>query len=207
LHILVEGPSEEAFLKRWFQRFLPQHALFVIPHRGKGRLPGQPEAKPNPRREGLLDQLPAKLRAYGRALDPTTDRVLVLLDLDSDSCLDLKGRLLALLDSCDPKPVVLFRIAIEEMEAFYLGDPAAIRRAFPQAKLRRMKGYVQDSICGTWEVFRQVIDATIEDKPLWAEKMGIHLGVEWKGRNANRSESFRQFCQGTLRLAGEPVDD
>ena len=168
---------------------------------------GQPGAKPNPRREGLLDQLPAKLRAYGRALDPATDRVLVFLDLDSDSCLDLKGRLLATLGSCDPRPVVLFRIAIEELEAFYLGDPAAIRRAFPHAKLRRMKSYIQDSVCGTWEVFRQVIDAALEDKPLWAEKMGIHLGVEWKGKNANRSESFRQFCRGLLMLAGEPLDD
>ena len=29
-------------------------------------------------RQGLLDQLPLKLRAYGRSLDPRTDRVLVL---------------------------------------------------------------------------------------------------------------------------------
>jgi hypothetical protein len=166
LHILVEGPSEVALLSRWFPRLLPHHALTIIQHRGKGRLPGQPEARPNPRREGLLDQLPAKLRAYGRALNPATDRVLVLVDVDDESCLDLKRRLLAILDTCNPKPVVLFRIAIEEMEAFYLGDPAAIRRAFPQAKLRKLENYIQDSIC----------DTSIEDKPGWAERNGTSPG-------------------------------
>jgi hypothetical protein len=178
----------------------------IIKHRGKGRLPGDPYRLPDVRREGLLDQLPAKLRAYGRTLDPSTDRVLVFLDLDQDACLDLKGRLLRVLESCNPRPVVLFRIAIEEMEAFYLGDSAAIRRAFPQAKLQRIRNYEQDSICGTWELFQYVICSPIEDKVDWAERMGAHLGTAWRGPNANGSPSFRQFCTGLLRLAGEPAE-
>lgn len=206
LHVLVEGPSEAAFLRGWFPRFLPRHVLTVIQHRGKGRLPGEPSSVPNPRREGLLDQLPAKLRAYGRVLDPATDRILVFLDLDADDCGDLKERLLGVLDACDPKPVVLFRIAIEETEAFYLGDPQAIKRAFPQANLRKLRSYVQDSICGTWEVFREIIGVQGEDKVRWAERMAPHLGIQWRGRGANPSPSFQQFCQGLLKLAGEPID-
>jgi hypothetical protein len=208
LHVLVEGDSEEALLRDWLPRFLPSgHSFVVIRHRGKGRLSGDPLKVPDIRREGLLDQLPAKLRAYGKGLDPATDRVLVLLDLDDDSCLDLKGRLLKLLESCEPPPVVLFRLAIEETEAFYLGDPAAIRKAFPQARLQRMKSYIQDSICGTWEVFQRVAGDPIEDKVGWAERMAPHLGTTWKGKNANRSPSFRQFCKGLLRLAGESIDE
>lgn len=208
LHILVEGPSEEAFLQGWFPRFLPQHTFNVIPHRGKGRLPAQWPLQVSHRREGLLDQLPAKLRAYGRVLDSATDRVLVFLDLDDDSSTELKQRLLVTLESFDPRPYVLFRIAIEELEAFYLGDPAAIRRAFPKAGLKsnRMRAYVQDSICGTWELFQYVIKAPVEDKVAWAEAMATELGTEWDGREANRSLSFRQFCKGLRRLAGEPVD-
>ncbi|HEX3552835.1 MAG TPA: hypothetical protein VIA62_06365 [Thermoanaerobaculia bacterium] len=207
LHILVEGPSEAALLQGWLPRFLPpQHSFKVIQHRGKGRLSGDPEKPPDPKREGLLDQLPAKLRAYGRILNPATERVLVLVDLDQDDCGDLKARLLRVLDSCDPKPVVLFRIAIEETEAFYLGDPSSIRNAFPEAKLRRLKTYTQDSICGTWERFQEVIGARVEDKPGWAERMADWLGVVWKGPQANRSPSFCQFCKGLLWLAGEPVD-
>src|SRR5882724_1553302 len=146
LHILVEGPADAAFFRGWLPRFLSGHTWKIIQHRGKGRVPRNPANPPNPRHEGLLDQLPAKLRAYGRTLNPATDRVLIVVDLDDDSCAELKSRLLALLDYCEPRPVVLFRIAIEEMEAFYLGDQEAIRKAFPAAKLARMRNYSQDGI-------------------------------------------------------------
>jgi hypothetical protein len=203
LHILVEGSAEAALLRGWLRRFLPGHTTSVIQHRGKGRLPASPLAHPDPRREGLLDQLPAKLRAYGRSLDPATDRLLVLVDLDDDDCKELKARLVRTWESCDPQPVALFRIAIEETEAFYLGDPEAIRRAFPRARLAKLKSYEQDSICGTWELFQQVIQDRLVDKPGWAEKMGEHLGTAWKGPGANRSPSFQQFCRALLWLAGE----
>lgn len=206
LHVLVEGESEEALLKGWLPRFLPPgHSFNIIRHRGKGRLPRDP-VRDLGRREGLLDQLPAKLRAYGRSLDPATDRLLVLVDADDDPCSELKQRLLESLESCDPRPVVLFRLAIEETEAFYLGDPQAIRRAFPQAKLQRLKSYVQDSVCGTWELFQSVIGDPVEDKPGWAERMAPHLGTAWRGSDANRSPSFRQLCRGLLTLAGEPAE-
>jgi hypothetical protein len=207
IHILVEGPSEKAFLELWLPRFLPrQHAFKIIPHRGKGRIPGDPSKKPDPRRQGLLDQLPAKLRAYGKELRSETDRILVLVDLDRDDCLDLKNRIVALLDYCNPPPVALFRIAIEEFEAFYLGDKSAIRTAFQKSKLSKMDLYIQDSICGTWELFRDVIGETAEDKVEWAKLMGPYLTTHWKGSSANRSNSFQQFCKGMLKLAGEITD-
>jgi hypothetical protein len=207
IQILVEGLSEKAFLEAWIPRFLPpQHSFKIIPHRGKGRVPRDPSKKPDPKRQGLLDQLPAKLRAYGKELRPETDRIIVLVDLDHDDCLDLKIRMVELLNYCNPPPVALFRIAIEETEAFYLGDKAAIRSAYPRAKLSRMDPYVQDSICGTWELFREVIGETSEDKVEWARNIGAHLTTEWKGSRANNSNSFRQFCEGLLKLVGEMTD-
>jgi hypothetical protein len=206
IHVLVEDPSEKAFLEVWLPRFLPQHSFKIIPHRGKGRIPGDPSSKPDPRRQGLLDQLPAKLRAYGRELRPDTDRILVLVDLDTEDCLALKGRLLKILDYCNPRPEVIFRIAIEELEAFYLGDRAAIRAAFPRCKLSRMDSYVQDSICGTWELFKEVIGEDGDDKVEWGRLMGDHLTAQWGKTLANSSDSFLQFCKGILLLAGEPND-
>lgn len=207
IHVLVEGPSEKAFLELWLPRFLPpQHSFKIIPHRGKGRIPGDALRKPDPKRQGLLDQLPAKLRAYGRGLRPDTDRILVLVDLDHEDCLDLKNRMLNLLNYCEPPPTALFRIAIEEVEAFYLGDKSAIRTAFPRSKLSKMDSYTQDSICDTWELFQEVIGETREDKVEWAKLIGPHLTTEWRGRLANNSNSFRQFCKGILRLAGELTD-
>lgn len=206
LHVLVEGPSEAALLKGWLPRFLPQHSFKVIQHRGKGRLPADPVQKPDPRRQGLLDQLPAKLRAYGRTLKSETDRVLVLVDLDHQDCMDLKRRLVEVANSCEPRPVVMFRIAIEETEAFYLGDLLAVRAAYPQAKLHKMKDYVQDGIYGTWELFGQVIGAQVEDKVGWAGRMATHLGTRWTGKGRNASPSFRHLCRALLTLAGEPVE-
>lgn len=205
LHVLVEGASEAAFLKGWFPRLLPRHALRVIVHEGKGRLPRKPKDQPDPMRRGLLDQLPAKLRAYGRTLNAETDRVVVLIDADDEDCRALKRRLLKLLQQCDPKPTVVFRIAVEETEAFYLGDQAAIRQAFPRAKPHEMRTYVQDSVCGTWERFREVIGAEIEDKVGWAEQIAPYLSTQPGGRGANKSPSFHHLRRALLRLAGEPA--
>jgi hypothetical protein len=203
VHVLVEGPSEEAALRPWLVRFLPGHRFQIIRHRGKGRLPGDPLCSVDPKRQGLLDQLPAKLRAYGQTLNTSTDRVLVLVDVDNDNCKDLLGRLRRVVGSCDPRPEVLFRLAIEEFEAFYLGDADAIRSAFPRANLRLLKNYKQDSICGTWEVFQKVVGARSESKVAWADAMGAHLGTSYRGRGANQSLSFRKFCEGLMKLCGE----
>jgi hypothetical protein len=205
IHILVEGTSEKTFLELWLPRFLPpQHSFKIIPHRGKGRIPGNPAQKPDPKRQGLLDQLPAKLRAYGRELRSETDRILVLVDLDNDDCKKLKKRMVNLLNYCSPPPVALFRIAIEEIESFYLGDKQAIRAAFRRsAKLSKMDSYVQDSVCGTWELFQDVIGGITDDKVEWARLIAPHLTTHWKGASANRSGSFKQFCKGMLTLAGE----
>jgi len=123
--------------------------------------------------------------------------------LDNDDCKELKSHMLGLLDHCDLQPTVLFRIAIEEIEAFYLGDRRAIRQAYPKAKLYKSESYIQDSICGTWEVFQNVIGAYSESKVEWARRIGEHLTTEWKGPNANRSKSFQNLCKAILKLIGE----
>ncbi|MFZ5569570.1 MAG: DUF4276 family protein [Thermodesulfobacteriota bacterium] len=207
IHFFVEGLSEKTFLQVWLPRFLPaSHSFKIIPHRGKGKIPGDPGKKPDPRRQGLLDQLPAKLRAYGKELHRDTDRIIVLVDLDHDDCLILKKKMVDLLDYCDTPPVALFRIAIEETEAFYLGDRSAIRAAFPKARISLLDTYIQDSICGTWELFMEAIRETSDDKVRWAGIMGRHLTTKWKGAFANKSISFQQFCKGILQMAGEPID-
>ena len=197
VRVLVEGPSEEAFFSGWLRRYMPGHYFQVIPHQGKGKMPSPPTRSVDARRQGLLDQLPAKLRAYGRSLNPDTDRVLVVVDADEDNCVELKNRLLKALQSCDRRPEVLFRIAVEETEAFYLGDFTAIKKAYPGAN--RMQ-YDQDSICGTWEIFQKTIGARSESKVFWGRQMGQFLAVDPR---RNRSPSFKQLCSAIKRLCGE----
>lgn len=197
--------SEAELLRPWLRRFQPQHTHVLIPHQGKGSLPANPDTKPDPKRSGLLDQLPAKLRAFGKGFDPATDRVLVLVDADDDDCVDLKERLTKLLAACTPAAVAKFRIAVEETEAFYLGDLPGIRSAFGSLAMSPYNAYVQDSVCGTWEVFAKVIRASREDKVDWARRMSATLGTDTTGPAANRSPSFLAFCNALRELAGEPV--
>ncbi|MBI4700723.1 MAG: DUF4276 family protein [Deltaproteobacteria bacterium] len=201
IHALVEGPSERAFLEPWARRFLRGHELKAHPHQGKGRLvlADEPPAGVSTGR-GLLDQLPAKLAAFGRCLDPATDRVLVLVDADAEPCAELLENLERLRCSIEPAPIVLFRIAIEELEAFYLGDLRALRRAYPSFDARDARAYRPDSICGTWELFGRVIGDPGGSKVAWAEAMGKVVTTR---PQESRSPSFKKLCAGLQRIVAE----
>jgi hypothetical protein len=204
-HFLVEGPSEVRLLEGMLPRLLPKHSFVIHPHQGKGKLPDDPLKPPDPVRRGVLDVLPATLRAWGKALSPDTDRVVLLVDLDNDDCAWLLERLSDMIEAIEPAPSCLFRIAIEEVEAWYLGDWAAMKRAFPRAGKKALASYGQDTICGSWEVFQKVIQDPLERKPFWAEKMGLELSVD-TDKIVNKSVSFQKFCAGVQRLAGDVSD-
>jgi hypothetical protein len=95
MEVLVEGsadvPAVREILERRFN--LKKDKNFRIhPHRGKGKLPENILSKPNPRNRGLLDQLPAKLRGFGKLPGPCC--VVVLVDADDDNCVGLKSDLI-----------------------------------------------------------------------------------------------------------------
>ncbi len=198
VHALVEGPSEKAFLEPWAKRFLRGHSLKAYPHRGKGTLTGK---RQDPKQQGLLDQLPAKLAAFGKSLNRATDRVLVLVDADSDDIQDLDRRLKKLASGLDPAPVVVFRFAVEELEAFYLADMKALKAAFPDFDSKLAKGYVPDSICGSWELFGRVVGDGGGNKVAWAEAMSKVLSIR---PAESRSPSFKELCNGLRELVKPP---
>ena len=118
--------------------------------------------------------------------------------------------MLDLLNDCDPRPKTLFRIAIEEGEAWLLGDRAAVKAAYPDAKDIVLNNYVQDSICGTWEVLADAIHPggashlktlgyppTGAAKCEWARNIAPRMDVD-----SNQSKSFRAFRDGVRNLAG-----
>ncbi|MDP1591587.1 MAG: hypothetical protein Q8M07_27775, partial [Prosthecobacter sp.] len=134
--------------------------------------------------------------------------VVVVLDSDREDCAKLLQELYQLVEGCDPSPRVLFRLAIEEMEAWYFGDRNAILRAYPRAKKNLLDRYSQDSICGTWETLADAVypggsvavnksgwPLSGQLKHEWADKIGPHLDLE-----ANISQSFCKFRDGLRRL-------
>jgi Domain of unknown function (DUF4276) len=195
IHVLVEGPSEQAFLETWARRLLNGSVVQVHPHQGKGALP-EKEGKPDPKNRALLHQLPAKLKAFEEGLHRDRDAVLVLVDADSDEPGDLKKRLEALV-SLTPRLRVGIVVAVEETEAFYLGDLRALERAFPDADMESARKYEPDSICGTWELFAKVIHDTGGSKIAWGKAMGPRLTTSPR---ATRSPSFRNLISALLAL-------
>ena len=214
VEVLVEDKSGSIALDILLEKILGAngtvHSWKLHSYKGIGRIPRNLNAVQNPGKRLLLDHLPRLLRGYGRSLRPGRDCVVVVVDLDNSNCVALKLELLAVLNTCRPRPRTLFRIAIEESEAWLLGDRRAVKVAYPNAKNSILTAYRQDSICGTWEVLADAVHSggsaqlkiagypsAGKAKCEWAGRIAPHADV-----NRNRSKSFQVFRDGVRRLAG-----
>jgi hypothetical protein len=213
--ILVEGQSELTALSILMSKIIGEynnpHTWKIHKHRGIGKIPDNPTAPPNRNDQSLLHNLPSKLRAYGAEENPNLV-VVVLVDLDDkDDCVTFKNELVALLNYCDKKPSSLFRIAIEELEAWYLGDLTALKLAYPDMKQAIFDTYIQDSQIGTWEILADIVHVggfnvlttngkrsplILQEKINWTKNICPHLNVE-----QNQSPSFRYFRDGLRQMA------
>ena len=203
--VLLEGESDVPAVREILTRrfgLVENQNFRLHPHRGKGSLPTRPLSAPDPRQQTLLHQLPAKLRGLsflgGHAC------VLVLLDVDRDSCSELLAGLQKMLSQLPKRPErVLFRLAIEETESWFIAEPSAIRKAFPRAKTNQIAQIEPDSIVGAWEQLARALDISPDkvagvDKLNWAERISPHLDLA-----APRSPSLRKFIQGVARTISE----
>jgi len=110
---------------------------------------------------------------------------------------------------CNPKPETRFCFAIEEGEAWFLGDLYAVKRVYPKAKDAVLDSYINDSICGTWEKLADAVypggSSTLSkngwqvigaEKSKWAEAITPHMNVA-----NNKSPSFCYFIRKIQELA------
>ncbi len=118
------------------------------------------------------------------------------MDADNEDCKKLKSQLLAIVGAMNA-PRVLIRIAVEETEAFYLGDLGALKAAFPNADMKRAREYVPDSIIGTAELFGEIVGDDGLRKVMWAEEMGDRMTTT---ASRSRSPSFRALHSGIKQL-------
>jgi len=213
IEILVEDSSGQTLLEKLVPKILGEqgapHTWRIHFYKGIGRIPKNLNSGGDPAKRILLDQLPKLLRGYGRT--PGIDAVVVVLDSDRRDCVDFLAELKALAAGCNPAPNTLFRIAVEEMEAWYFGDRQALLTAYPRAKADVLNRYQQDSVCETWERLADAIypggSAAIKKagwplpgqvKHEWAEKIGPLLEPD-----QNISPSFGKLRDGLRRLAVE----
>ena len=156
----VELLIEDMSGKRAIDILIPKlidNEIAVRTHHYKGisRIPKGLKPKTEANKRQLLDQLPRLLQGFGRV--PDCKAVVVICDLDDKDKQQFLAELNTVLESCHPKANTIFCLAIEEFEAWYLGDLNAIRKAYPRAKGSVLNGYVNDSICGTWELLANAI--------------------------------------------------
>jgi hypothetical protein len=183
--ILVEGSSDVPTIREvMIRKFgLEENKNFRIhAHKGRGKLPLNPLGQANPKHQTLLDQLPAKLRGFSYLGE--NDCVVVIVDADDTPCEQLLNDLNSMLQGLPRKPHhVLFRLAIEETESWFIADSTAVLKAYPKAKVQKMRGIKPDAIVGAWEVLAEAVGAkrqevTGADKYAWAEKIAPHLDFD-----------------------------
>lgn len=201
LEVLVEELSAEEALRIVLPGLLGPTVTFEL-HSFQGKL-------------DLLAKLPARLRGYARWMASGIDaRVVVLIDEDRRDCRLLKAQMeraaadAGLRTKTAALPgepfVVLSRVAVEELEAWFFGDCAAIRSAYPRVPANleaRARFRHPDAVGGgTWEALERVL-----------RRAGYHQGGLAKVRAAreiavhmepdrNTSPSFGCFAAGLRAL-------
>ena len=122
LEFLIEDRSGSRLMETLLPKLLGEpgnlHTWRIHAYKGVGRVPHNLGATADPSKRMLLDQLPRLLRGYGRT--PGIDAVVLIVDADRRDCREFLTELETLLQACDPAPQrTLFRLAIEEIEAWY----------------------------------------------------------------------------------------
>jgi len=215
LEILVEDQSGKKALDILIPKLIgPEHTFKVHPYKGVGRIPKNLGSNTDASKRILLTQLPKLLRGYGKTFANYPEgypaAVVLICDLDAKCLKAFREELCAILNACDPKPETRFCVAIEEGEAWFLGDIPALKKAYPKAKDAVLNTYINDSICGTWEKLADAIfpggsaalstkgwQAIGTEKSIWAEKITPHMDV-----NNNASHSFGYIRTKIMELAG-----
>jgi hypothetical protein len=217
IEFLVEDTSGKQLLDKILPKLMtdPTNTYKIYSYRGIGILPKNLKSASEIKSRQLLNDLPRLLRGFGRTFaghgETYSAAIIVICDLD-DSCLkEFRQQLQSMLANCSPAPSTRFCIAIEEMEAWLLGDRYAIMSAYPTAKSNILSSYVQDSICGTWEILADAVykggSRELKNKPpfvigeqksIWANSIGQYLDA-----SVNKSPSFQYFRKQVMKLVNK----
>ena len=151
----------------------------------------------------LLNDLATVLRGFNKSLQYIPAVIIIVLDNDTRDPNAFLAELNAVAEQNHITVDHVFCLAIEEVEAWLLGDEAALFAAYPNAKAAVLRSYVQDSICGTWELLADAVypgglrklrkdcPSYIEvgqKKSEWAREIGAHMNL-----HKNMSPSFQSF--------------
>lgn len=198
LEVLVEERSAAELFAVLIPRLIGEAATWDI-----REFSGKPD---------LLRKLPNRLAGYRTWSESVGLRVLVVVDRDDDDCVQLKADLDQAATSAGLSIkshavnfVVVNRIVVEELEAWYFGDVPALRALYPRLpeSLGATAKYRDpDAIAGgTWESLERLLQRHGYErgglrKTALAAAIAQHLSPD-----QNRSVSFRHFVEGLKAAA------
>ena len=216
IEILSEDKSGAVVVERLSERITESEGIKaqvnVHPHRGCGSLPKDMTAKPPKFANSLLDLLPSELRAYNKIYAGKDIILIIAMDSDDKDPQALRQEIYSVAAKFAPDIRSVVGISTEEIEAWVLGDKNAIIDAYPDTKTKIIDEYVQDSICGTWEVLCRAISENAEElidigypaighyKALWTENISRYMLPQ-----RNVSPSFNTFKMALITALKNPV--
>lgn len=177
LVFLLEEESMKVLLDVLLPKILPLDVDFIcIPHEGK---------------QDLEKSIPRKLKAWR-----TSATFIIVRDKDGADCVELKKRLVGLCVQAG-RGDSLIRIACHELEAWFLGDLAAVEKAFEIKKLsayqQKYKFKEPDKLANASEELEKLVKGY--RKVSGARKIAQHMNI-----HQNYSHSFNCFISGVCRL-------
>lgn len=195
LELLVEEPSAEAALIELLPKIFQRDTTFNIhPHGGK---------------TDLLSELPRRLRGY-RTWIPNDWRIVVLIDEDRQDCMALKMNLERIAADAgfrtrtnpedDGSFIIVNRIAVEELEAWFFGDVEALTLAYPGVSptLAKKRGFRNPDAVGggTWEALERILKKAGHCLGGYPKIDGARSIAHHMEPLRNTSKSFNGFAQG-----------
>ena len=162
IEILIEDQSGAVLVKQIMDKYVQEKETVVYrihSFKGIGKIPAKTNSMSQIKTKRLLTDLPMYLRGMSLSLQNIQGKkaIFVILDSDDEDCVKLKEDLLRMYQGLRITLPVFFCIAIEEMEAWLLGDSQALLTAYPMAKRQLLQKYVQDSVVGTWEYLADIV--------------------------------------------------
>lgn len=156
----------------------------------------------------ILNDLATYMKGFNKSLRGIPAAIIIVLDNDNRDCSEFEKELQDVATKNMIEVDHVFCIAVEEVEAWLLGDEAAVLQAYPQAKIAVLHSYKQDSICGTWEILADAVypggyEKMKKECPTFIEKgkckmeWSTHIGQYMDIRN-NKSPSFNYFINEVM---------
>jgi hypothetical protein len=216
IEILSEDKSGAVVVERLSERITESEGIKaqvnVHPHRGCGSLPKDMTAKPPKFANSLLDLLPSELRAYNKIYAGKDIILIIAMDSDDKDPQALRQEIYSVAAKFAPDIRSVVGISTEEIEAWVLGDKSAIIEAYPDTNKAVLDSYVQDSVCGTWEILCRAVSDNAEElidigypaighyKALWTENISRYMLPQ-----RNVSPSFNTFKMALITALKNPV--